>query len=441
MTMVQNKGPNSRPPCGDSLPDLTNRTGAPQPSCRAGGVSHAFDNACGNDSFATTLFSTRTMWLLAAGLSFLVWGMVGVVTGPLLPETIEDFALTGTQAGLVFFVWSGAFSAGSFMSKPLLAHMSPTVLLIAMTAAAAAMSLALFASDRFAIYAAAFALLGGAGGATFTVTHTLIGQTFTHRRVAALGLLDVVFSAGNLLAPVLVVALLAWGIDWQMPFALLAAFFMGLALLFAALGRMAPKDAGASNPAGDGHRIGKAGRARGLGALAAASFSLGWLEWGHNVWLVTFAIDTGRADHLARLGHATFLAGMITARLGAIALNDRMHTPWALRTLFALVIGGSLSVSHVHMDTAYLIGTFALGAGMGALFPIFLGRAMDIDPSRSSTFSVIMIVSLSTGGQFASLVIGALSDALGVTTAFLINGAFVILLVASFEAFRRGNAA
>lgn len=395
-----------------------------------------------SDEAPTAIFFTPgTLLLIAAGLSFLAWGMVGVITGPLLPETIADFALTGTQAGLVFFAWSGAFSIGSFASKPLLERMSPTTLLGFTTAMAAIISIGLFATDQFVIYAAAFAMLGIVGGATFTITHTLIGQTFSHRRVSALGMLDVVFSVGNLLAPVMVVALLAQGFDWQLPFALFAAMFVVLAALFGTLSWRLRNDPGIPGQSSSETDVSSTGRAQGLIALSLASFSLGWLEWGHNVWLVTYAIETGRINELARFGHVTFLAGMIAARLSAIALNDRMQTIWALRTLFALVIGGSLSLSYVHTDMAYLVGTFAMGAGMGALFPIFLGRAMNIDPSRSSTFSIIMIVSLSIGGQFASLSIGALADAFGVTTAFLVNGVFVLALVASFEAFRRGNVA
>jgi fucose permease len=77
-----------------------------------------------------------------------------------------------------------------------------------------------------------------------------------------------------------------------------------------------------------------------------------------------------------------------------------------------------------------------MGFGMGAMFPVLLARAMDVNPQRSSIFSIAMILGTTVGGQLSSLSIGALSDFYPISDVFIITTFLVVLLIVSFEIFR-----
>ena len=76
-----------------------------------------------------------------------------------------------------------------------------------------------------------------------------------------------------------------------------------------------------------------------------------------------------------------------------------------------------------------------MGVGLGPMFPILLARAMDVNPERSASFSVAMVLFITAGGHLASLAIGALADIYSIANTFMFSTVFAILLVISFEYF------
>ncbi|WP_179381789.1 MFS transporter [Jannaschia marina] len=384
---------------------------------------------------------SQLLLLFTIGFTFFAWGLLGVVLGPLLPEIRVAFDLTSTAAGTIFFLWSVGFSLGSFGSRAVLDRVAPLPLLAGLGLCASAAAVVLHQAPDYLSFAVAFLCIGLAGGATFTAGHTLIGRAFVRRRVAALSALDIVFSTGNIAAPIAVIALLSAGYSWTLPFLGLAALFAlgsgicGLAMVFTApRGRDAD---GSEEEDGTDTAGGKVS----LGLLAVASFALGWIEQGQHVWLVSFGISSGQDENVARLGHAAFLAGMLGVRLLAVILDQRMQSALVLRTLFAVIAAGFAILVLGRSPSAYLVGSTMMGAGIGALFPVFLGRATGVDPKGTATFSMVMIVSIAVGGQLASLGLGLLADLGDIVTAFWVNGLIVVLLVLAAERFRHATGA
>jgi fucose permease len=170
--------------------------------------------------------------------------------------------------------------------------------------------------------------------------------------------------------------------------------------------------------------------------LAVPACFLGAVEWSHNIWFVSYAIDIGLDDNVSRVSHAAFLTGMILIRLLTIIIGNKIHNVWLVRALFAMTLSGNLGIIFATNIELQIIANVTMGFGMGAMFPVLLARAMDVNPQRSSIFSIAMILGTTVGGQLSSLSIGALSDFYPISDVFIITTFLVVLLIVSFEIFR-----
>ncbi|MEO9460436.1 MAG: MFS transporter [Lentilitoribacter sp.] len=370
--------------------------------------------------------------------TFFIWGAMALVVGPLMPETVAAFSLSGTQSGLIFIVWSSGFSIGSLGSKFLLDRFKIGAILSSAALMSALFCLFLYFSGSFTQYLTSFLLLGTMGGVSFTAGHTFVGQTFTENRASALGALDVVFSFGNVISPLLLIFLFSSGFDWKSPFLIAAIAFMISAAAYLTLFRSAKVSSDQSDEENSKTSERDELKADNLPiwVLAVPACFLGAVEWSHNIWFVSYAIDIGLDDNVSRVSHAAFLTGMILIRLLTIIIGNKIHNVWLVRALFAMTLSGNLGIIFATNIELQIAANVTMGFGMGAMFPVLLARAMDVNPQRSSSFSIAMILGTTVGGQLSSLSIGALSDFYPISDVFIVTTFFVVLLIVSFEIFR-----
>ena len=375
----------------------------------------------------------------AIAFTFFIWGAMALVVGPLMPETVAAFSLSGTQSGLIFILWSSGFSVGSLGSKFLLDRFKIGAILSGAALLSAVFCMFLYLSGSFVQYLISFLLLGTMGGVSFTAGHTFVGQTFTEKRASALGALDVVFSFGNVVSPLLLIFLFSSGFSWKSPFMVASLAFIASSAAYFILFRSAQTKADANaDDSADDQAEGTKAEVENLPiwVLAVPACFLGAVEWSHNIWFVSYAIDIGLDDNVSRVSHAAFLAGMIAIRLLTIVIGNRIHNVRLVRTLFAMTLLGNLGIIFTKTVELQILANIVMGFGMGAMFPVLLARAMDVNPHRSSSFSIAMILGTTVGGQLSSLSIGALSDIYPISAVFILTTVFVLLLIVSFEIFR-----
>ena len=375
----------------------------------------------------------------AIAFTFFIWGAMALVVGPLMPETVAAFSLSGTQSGLIFILWSSGFSVGSLGSKFLLDRFKIGAILSGAALLSAVFCMFLYLSGSFVQYLISFLLLGTMGGVSFTAGHTFVGQTFIEKRASALGALDVVFSFGNVVSPLLLIFLFSSGFSWKSPFMVAYLAFIASSAAYFILFRSAQTKADANaDDSADDQAEGTKAEVENLPiwVLAVPACFLGAVEWSHNIWFVSYAIDIGLDDNVSRVSHAAFLAGMIAIRLLTIVIGNRIHNVRLVRTLFAMTLLGNLGIIFTKTVELQILANIVMGFGMGAMFPVLLARAMDVNPNRSSSFSIAMILGTTVGGQLSSLSIGALSDIYPISAVFILTTVFVLLLIVSFEIFR-----
>lgn len=391
-------------------------------------------------------FTDYRLTLAAFALaSFYVWGILGVLLGPVLPEIRGTLEITASQGGAIFVAWSSGFVGGSMMAGRLVIWFGiiRTLAWTLLLAAAATAGVAVAPS-----YVVLLALYGGAGlfgGAVFTASHTLFGQMFVERRSAALSTLDLAFSIGNVSAPLLVVSLFLFGADWRLAYLVIAVGLFIVGLFFVALGRKGASATPNPDQHAEASNDAKAGRGKGLLdalmsgpglVLALSAFALGAVEWTQHVWFVSYGMAIGMDDQMARLAMAFFVGGMIAIRMAAVALGRRANTAPVVLGIGTLAVVGAVILPLAQQPGQLMLGGLLLGLGVGAYFPVLLGTAMDAEPRQAAAFSALMIISLTVGGQVAALATGVLSDMIGMTDAYrLVIPLTAGLLVLSASAF------
>lgn len=344
------------------------------------------------------------------------------------------------MAGMLFVLWSIGFSAGSFTATVLLRAYGAVLVLAVLSCVTAVLSLLQFATIYAGHFFALYLALGLCGGSIFTASHTLFGDLFAERRSSALAVLDVVFSIGNMAAPLAIVALLHRQMQWQTFYLVLAIGFSAVGILFFwqfTQRRFAERSARSATTIEKTEAGHGAPPFAEVAVLAIASFSLGTVEWTQNVWFVTYAIEGGMGPDLARFCISVFTAGMIVSRLSIILFDEGVQSARAQWAMLFLALSGEALVVMGKTVPSMLIGNFLLGSGIGGLFPIFLGRAMDRNPASSATLSMLMVVSLTLGGQLASFTLGALADRFGVTAAFSATIPMITIMCLTFGIYRR----
>lgn len=152
--------------------------------------------------------------------------------GILLPELGRTFRLGPAIEGRIFPASFGGYILGVVSCGVLSDRLGrKRVLLGTVLVYAVALGLAGFAHS-FGMALTAFALIGAGGGAMETVASALAADLYPEKRAAILNALQIAFSTGAILSPLLAQKLLVLGADWHRLFLGVAlANFLLLALL------------------------------------------------------------------------------------------------------------------------------------------------------------------------------------------------------------------
>lgn len=145
--------------------------------------------------------------------------------------------------------------------------------------------------------------------------------------------------------------------------------------------------------------------------------------WGSDL----LRTQAGFGDAAAAAALVTVVGGMTLGRLGGSPIVSRVDPEKLLIAAFAVTAVGFaiawLSSSAVPM----LIGFFVAGTGMGLHWPLGISRALRASDGRTDRGAALASVAAGIASGLAPFVLGALADAFGVHTAFLIVP--VLLLV------------
>ncbi|MFJ8624983.1 MFS transporter [Kitasatospora sp. NPDC093550] len=377
-----------------------------------------------------------------------VYAYVLYALGPLLPLLRQDLRLSYA----VMSLHSTAFAAGAMLTNLLFRRLRTRLdhrLLFWSALAALALGALLLATGLSATVTLTAAVLGGTGGALLQTTAlaVLAEHHGEHESLRARALVEAnaAASVSALAAPLLISGLESAGAAWNWCLVLPA---LALAAMYPALRgeplrpRTAPS-AGAASATGAGASAGSAPEAAGgsfplraalCGLVVGFEFCLAY----YAVPLLTSTADL--TDGQASAALALFYGGELAGRLAGSRL-----TAGARAARSAALVAGSLTVAAAGFLALWLASTTWLallglalgGLGVANLFPLTLSLAVSAAPGRTDQATARVQLAVSTCIMLAPLLLGTLSDRLGVRSAFGLAGFLLPLAALLLVAGRR----
>ncbi|MFB6281696.1 MAG: MFS transporter [Haloferacaceae archaeon] len=193
-----------------------------------------------------------------SGIWFLA-RFVRTLLPPLFPRFQELYGVGTAETGLIYSVVIGAYALMQFPSGAIADRVWRTLVITVGTAVAALAAVAMALAPTYPLLLVAAAVFGLGTGTHKTVALTIIGEIYPARQARAMGAMDAIGVAAGGLAPLVLVALGALGLDWRLAFGIAAAAGVALALLnreyvAAALADDADRDADGTDVATDADR-------------------------------------------------------------------------------------------------------------------------------------------------------------------------------------------
>lgn len=364
---------------------------------------------------------------------FLPAGAATVMLGPLLPSLIHRWQIQDAQAGTLFTAqFLGQLFGAWFGTRNLRA----SVLYGAALSAAGCVAIPWFS---FAAAPIALFCIGLGLGAGLAAGNVIVGTTMPAVRTRLISLLNVSWSIGAILCPMLVRLSDSGGVRL---FFLLTAACLAAAALFAIAiphGLQVPKAIGV-HPTPPAQSAGISTRTAAksslspllpLIAFAAAMFLYVGVENSLGGWLPSYAIRTNASLQASSISFCFWMAELV-GRLLIAALSPRVHEAKLYRVCLALLLFTEVALCTVaDLSPANMVALAILsGLTLAPLYPLIV--AFMLARSENHPRLGVLFACASLGGAIMPWVTGIFSTQFHGLRAGLIipaTGACVLLLL------------
>ncbi len=345
----------------------------------------------------------RFRLLIVAYLAFVGLGLPDAITGVAWPSVRDAF---GVGQGSLAFILSGAaagYLASSLMAGGLVRALGLGRLLAASSALVAAALAGCAATGAWPVFLLCAVALGAGGGAIDAALNLFVATAFGARQ---LNWLHACYGVGAALGPVLMTAVLTAGWSWRWGYATIAFVLAGLALAYAATGRVwsaasspAPPDSASADQASTARQTLRLPTAR---LQIAAFFALTGVEATAGQWGYTVLTEArGLEPVVAGLCVGAFWTLFTVGRVAAGAVVVRVGGLRLARTSTAGVVAGALlfAAAPAAAPLSGAVGLCLVGLAVGPLFPGLMAET----PRRLGAGAAAHAV----GFQVAAAVVGA----------------------------------
>jgi len=364
---------------------------------------------------------------MAACLGMLLFGIVLISLGSILPHLRDRFGLSDLSTGSLLTILPFGLLIGSLVFGPIVDRYGFKILLLASGLMIFLGLEGIVLTGNIAILRIAVFLIGFGGGAINGGTNAMAADTAEGDRGARLSLLGVFFGIGALGVPLLL-GLLIHILPYDKILLWIGIFVLLSTVFFLIVKFPPPKQP-------QGFPIKEAGRLMRNPWIILTGFVLfiqSGMEGLANNWSTTFLQDN--KDFLNQ--HALFsltclVAGMTAMRL---ILGWALHHVKSSRVLIGsigLSIAGSLLVFLAETHFATYAGMAILGAGLSACFPVVMGYVAGRYTQLSGTALSIVLVLALLGNMACNYGMGLIANAFGtgMLPAVIAGGVFLQLFL------------
>lgn len=364
----------------------------------------------------------------AACLGMLLFGIVMISLGTVLPSILEKFSLSKIEAGSLTSLLPLGILAGSLVFGPIVDRYGYKIPLIICSAIVMLGLEALALANNFAVIQSAIFVIGFGGGVLNGGTNALVAYISSEDKGANLSLLGVSFGIGALGMPVILGALLSH-YSYENIISVIGGFILLPILYFIFISFPKPQQA-ERIPLKKSISLLKEST---LFILGGILFFQSGLEGLVNNWTTSFLIshhNFTQEDSLFAL--TTFVIGLTAARLILGIILKKQNPHWVHFICIGFAVAGTfctmLSVSY----GVILIGLVLIGIGLSAGFPIILGYVGELYSALSGTaFSIVLVIAL-IGNVIINYFMGIIAEYYGIeniTSVILMNIGLMSILM------------
>ncbi len=385
----------------------------------------------------------------------LLWGTFGALLGAVTPNLRAQMGVSFQEVGWLMAVWSGGGVIGSLLGGAVAKRWAPRKLLLVYTVLVVASLAGVLLASTFFWLAVFMVSIATFETALFTLGHGLLAEISDdpEQRTRIIGLIDVAYSLGTMISPLLVTASLGLSASWRAPYAVFGVLLLGMlymslqtrrlsAVQFRASGRpaaapdrvvtqaadvdpaLAPAQVEVLPQADDESAHGYLGLLRQpvVRWMVLAGICAGLCEWGQYFWFVSYAHETlGVEEQSARLVLGFLMAGMVTGRIWQAFFPSRFSMDQKIQGLGVLAVVSlwALWLTPAGSPLAWLaLCNFGAGLGVSVAFPILLGIALRAFAHDAPRLSALLMIAIALGSQVAGVLMGGLAQWMGLRVAY-----------------------
>lgn len=362
--------------------------------------------------------------------SAVTWGIFGALLGAITPNLRAQMGVSFQQIGWLMALWSAGGVAGSLLGGAIAKRFAPQKLLAAYTLLVLTGVVGVLLAPGFGWLALFMVTVAMFETALFTLGHGLLAEMSDdpELRTRIISLVDVAYSLGSVLSPLLVAAVLLLSPHWRAPYAVFGVLVLVMLAMTLQRSRLRGvrfrvlADATEARPVGQ--PLGYAGLLRQplVRWVLLAGVCSGLTEWGQYFWFVSFATESlGLHEQSARLALGFLMAGMVVGRVW----QAFGHSHWTLeQKIFRLGTLAGMALAAMWFSPAgapfawLALCNFAAGLGVSVAFPILLGSALRGFPQEAPRLSALLMIAFAVGAQLAALLMGELAESWGLRVAY-----------------------
>jgi MFS family permease len=370
----------------------------------------------------------------------LIWFMVQFVryVFPPLFETLQaTYGVSNTQTGLLFTLLMLGYSTTQLPAGVLGDRFGEPRVILGGVGIFATAAVGAFLAPTFTLLTLTATVIGIGTGVHKTVAIPYLSKEYPQRTGLALGVMDTIGQLGGIVAPVIVVVLLASLFHWSVVFVLIAIVSLGLGLLFfisASSVTVRPEqghaaDDGDEDPGLHAYLSIFADRKLVLFLIVTTLFTFVWNGIA-SFFPLFLTAQKGLSSDLAGLAYSLLFAASLS-QLATGDISDRFGRLRVSLLLFVLMIIGLSLIVVVQALVPILVFTVVMGIGLHGFRPVRDSYLMDLIPSSvgGGTLGIVRTV-MTVIGALSPVIVGYLSDTVGFTAAFIVLIAVLICGIA-----------
>lgn len=370
---------------------------------------------------------SNNLLFIAASLGMLLFGIVLISLGSILPHLRDLFKLSDLATGSLLSLLPLGILIGSLVFGPVVDRYGYKILLLVSGLLIFFGLEGIALTGNLTILRISILFIGVGGGAINGGANALVADTAEGNRGARLSLLGVFFGIGALGVPSLL-GILVNVLSYEK-----ILFWIGISvwlpiLLFLLIRFPAPK-----NPQGFPMREAmKLLKNPWIILTGFVLFIQSGMEGLANNWSTTFLQENkGFINQHALFSLSYLVAGMIATRLILGWALHHVRSGLVLIGSIGLSISASLILMLAESHLAIYAGMAMLGAGLAACFPVVMGYVTEKYKSLSGTALSMVLVLALLGNMIINYVMGSLANAhgTGIMPVFLAGGIFLQLFL------------